>query len=167
MILAVDVHYADDHATVAGVLFENWQDAAPAGELVSRVEGVAGYQPGEFYQRELPCILRLIRERGLQPDCIVVDGLVYLDGSSTAGLGRHLYDALLARVPVIGVAKSHYQGLGPQYELQRGASTRPLYVTAAGLDLALAKECILGMHGPHRLPTLLKRVDRLSRAGEG
>lgn len=45
----------------------------------------------------------------------------------------------------------------------RGASTNPLHVTAADLDPAAAAAHILSMHGPHRLPTLLTRVDRLCR----
>jgi deoxyribonuclease V len=37
------------------------------------------------------------------------------------------------------------------------------FITAAGCDAELAAENIRAMHGPFRLPTLLKRVDRLCR----
>jgi deoxyribonuclease V len=40
---------------------------------------------------------------------------------------------------------------------------RPLYVTAAGVGVDQAAAWVRSMHGPHRLPTLLKRVDRLCR----
>ena len=48
-------------------------------------------------------------------------------------------------------------------ELRRGTSRSPLYVTAAGMEATEAARHIAEMHGPHRVPTLLKRVDRLCR----
>lgn len=45
----------------------------------------------------------------------------------------------------------------------RGAARRPLYVTAVGIDQEAAARNILMMHGPHRIPALLKMTDRLSR----
>lgn len=50
-------------------------------------------------------------------------------------------------------------------ELRRGTSRSPLYVTAAGMDATEAARHIAEMHGPHRIPTLLKRIDRLCREG--
>jgi deoxyribonuclease V len=40
---------------------------------------------------------------------------------------------------------------------------RPLHVTALGLDAADAAARVAAMHGPYRLPTLLKRADQLAR----
>lgn len=162
MIVAVDVQYTQDQAIAAGVLFDGWQDAEPLEECVSMIENVAAYEPGKFFKRELPCLLQLLAEHRLHPDCIVVDGYVYLDGVSRAGLGKHLYDAL-GGVPVVGVAKKRYADIGPQFEVFRGASGRPLYVTSVGLELEHAKESVRAMHGAHRLPTLLKRVDQICR----
>ena len=164
MILAVDVAYSDGCAAVAGIAFADWRDAAPAMELVSCIGVPAAYQPGQFYQRELPCILKLIGEHNLRFECIVVDGYVYLDGSGTAGLGKRLYDALGSGIPVIGVAKNRFKAIGPECEVYRGRSSRPLYVTAAGMELDKAKELIRTMHGNYRQPTLLKRTDHVSRA---
>ncbi|MBN1843541.1 MAG: endonuclease V, partial [Deltaproteobacteria bacterium] len=48
-------------------------------------------------------------------------------------------------------------------EIFRGGSIHPLYVTSAGVDLQKASEKIRTMHGAHRIPTLLKRVDLLAR----
>jgi len=42
-----------------------------------------------------------------------------------------------------------------------------LYVTAAGMRLQEAADRIQRMHGPHRIPTLLKRVDTLARGSAG
>ncbi|PKN30756.1 MAG: endonuclease V, partial [Deltaproteobacteria bacterium HGW-Deltaproteobacteria-21] len=49
-------------------------------------------------------------------------------------------------------------------EVFRGRSKSPLYVTAAGMDPSEAAGHIRSMHGGHRIPTLLKQVDRLSRS---
>jgi deoxyribonuclease V len=165
MILAVDVHYSHRGATVAGVLFHGWKDENPVLEVASFLDATADYRPGEFYLRELPPIMRLIEEHGLFPECIVVDGFVYLDGVSTPGLGKRLFDALGGTVTVIGVAKNRFRGIGERYAVFRGSSRRPLYVTAAGMGLENARGCILRMHGNYRIPTMLKLVDRLSRRG--
>ena len=123
----------------------------------------AAYEPGQFYKRELPCILKLVEENKLRVDCIVIDGYVFLDGCGKAGLGKHLYDALSGKVPVIGVAKNRFKDIGSEYEVRRGSSNRPLYITAAGIELDTAKELIRTMHGNYRVPTLLKRADQVAR----
>ena len=41
----------------------------------------------------------------------------------------------------------------------------PLLVSAVGMPIEEAVAGVKRMHGPHRVPTLLKRVDRLSREG--
>ena len=163
MILAVDVHYHEDRARVAGILFQDWSAARSAAEQVLECEAAGGYRPGEFFRRELPCIERLLKEIDKPIDCIVVDGFVYLGGERRAGLGKYLFDALNAQVPVIGVAKTPFRDTPETTQVFRGRSKRPLYVTAAGISDERARECILTMHGEHRIPTLLQRVDRLCR----
>jgi deoxyribonuclease V len=163
MILAVDVSYTENLAAVAGVVFRNWADHHAESEIISFVEVPAEYEPGQFYKRELPCILKLLRDHDLKPDCVIVDGFVYLDGKSLPGLGKHLFDALGGKVPVIGVAKKHYRGIGAEYEIYRGTSEKPLYITAAGMELEEAQAYISNMHGKHRIPALLKRADQLAR----
>ncbi len=163
MILAVDVGYHERHAVTAGVLFRDWEDGEPAGELTVRCSIVAEYEPGEFWRRELPCVLELLRELERTPECIVVDGHVYLDAEGRPGFGKRLYDALRGQSAVIGVAKRRYKDTPLSAAVFRGGSRRPLYVTAAGIGEAEARDCITRMHGEHRLPTILKRVDRLSR----
>jgi len=163
MILAVDVAYAETKALSAGVTFTSWGDATPTGEFTTWVSPVAPYVPGEFYRRELPCILALLPLLPASPELIIVDGYVHLGAERRAGLGQHLYAALDGSVPVIGVAKKAFAGTPATTELYRGGSARPLYVTAVGLDGETAKGWIAAMHGNHRLPTLLKRVDQLCR----
>jgi deoxyribonuclease V len=64
---------------------------------------------------------------------------------------------------VIGVAKTRFMRAEPVETVLRGRSRSPLYVTAVGMDLGEAASHIRAMHGPYRIPTLLKRADQLSR----
>ncbi|SDW96770.1 endonuclease V [Nitrosomonas communis] len=164
MILAVDVHYDNHDGLVAGVAFKQWTDAEPDNVYVTRIEQVGDYVPGQFYQRELPGILKLLSEHSLQPEYIVIDGYVYLDGYAKPGLGKHLYDALQGNVKVIGVAKKRFAGISETYALYRGKSKQPLYITSTSQALSAAKWHILSMHGIYRIPTMLKKADKLSRS---
>ncbi len=164
MFLALDVHYRNDTAHAAGVAFARIDATQPQHIFTADLPGIADYQPGAFWRRELPPILHLLRSRQLQPDSLIIDGHVYLDGHTRPGLGARLYQALDARIPVIGVAKQAFHGMDPACALYRGQSRRPLYVTAAGLPGSEAQALIASMAGEGRIPTLLRLVDRISRA---
>jgi deoxyribonuclease V len=163
MLLAVDVDYRDTEAYVSGVAFEAWDDATPKDVFHSVVDVVEAYEAGNFYLREMPCIMQLIQEHGLSPVTIIIDGYVYLGDTFNPGLGMHLYHELKAKIPVIGVAKKAFKGTPKHTQLLRGNSATPLYITSVGIDLNEAKRSILSMHGNHRLPTLLKVADRECR----
>ena len=163
MILAVDVDYREDKAIAAGVLFRNWEDREPVQELLSEILAVAEYEPGQFYKRELPCVLALLQQLEQLPEFIVIDGYVYLDGNQKPGFGKHLYETLNGKSAIIGVAKSRFKDTPAETEVFRGGSKRALYVTAVGIDETKAKGFIMQMHGAHRIPTILKRVDQLSK----
>jgi deoxyribonuclease V len=163
VILAIDVDYRADHASVAGVCFHNWGDESPEIVLHTQVSNVEGYRPGQFYKREMPCIIKLLKDHNLNPDLIIIDGFVVLGKDSKPGLGMHLYNALGRNIPVIGVAKAAFKDSKPESEIFRGKSEKPLYVTAIGIDDQIAKSHISSMHGKHRIPTLLKLVDRECR----
>jgi deoxyribonuclease V len=163
MILAVDVHYRENGAFAAGMLFREWEDAKPVAEWVVSIPDIAAYQSGQFYRRELPCILELLKQVEPPPETIVIDGHVHLDAEGKAGLGRHLYETLQGRCGVIGVAKRRFKDTPPEAEVFRGGSQRALYVTAAGVAESDARRFILRMHGRHRVPTLLGRADHLAR----
>ena len=163
MIIAVDACYQEKRACVAGVLFDDWRSSTPVKVYHSQVARVGPYVPGQFYKRELPGIISLMDEHRLSPSTIVIDGYVYLDGASTPGLGKHLFDDLGGRISVVGVAKNALAGISRRYAIFRGASLRPLYVTAAGMDPGRAQRCIISMHGNHRIPTLLKQADQACR----
>src|SRR5437868_4014005 len=156
MIAAVDVDYRTDEVVAACVWFAGWQDAAPLREIATTHAGApAPYEPGAFYKRELPYLRDLAAGAGT----IVIDGYVWL-AAGRPGLGAHLHDA--TGVPVIGVAKRPFAG-AEALAIVRGRSTVPLHVTAVGCDPALAAANVRAMHGPFRIPTLLKRVDQLCR----
>lgn len=162
MILAVDVQYdGDDRACAAAVAFHAWPDEASAHEAVVHVHDVEPYVPGQFYRRELPCILALLETLDTRPDTIVVDGYVDV-GPDRPGLGRHLFDALGGGAVVVGVAKTLFVG-AEATEVYRGQSTKPLFVTSAGVDAQRAAALVGCMAGPHRLPALLQPVDHLAR----
>ncbi len=163
MLACIDVDYRTDHAKAACVLFEKWADAQPFALIVKRINHVEPYVPGEFYRRELPCILAVLERNPSSLDVVVIDGYVWLDSNGRPGLGAHLHRALGEKIPIIGVAKKPFAGAAPELVL-RGFSTNPLYITAAGMDSKIAAERIRSMDGPSRIPTLLKRVDALCRS---
>lgn len=163
MILATDTHYKTDRAITAGVCFNNWTDSEPLKEIITIVNGIKKYEPGMFYKREMPCIIKLVENLKKLPDIIIVDGFVYLGKENKPGLGWHLFNELNNRTAIIGVAKNAFQDTPPETKIYRGSSKKPLYVTSIGIDLEKAKNCIGKMHGSYRLPTLLKHVDGLCR----
>lgn len=163
MIAAVDVDYRDSGAVAACVLFRAWDDAVSASETVIPIAHVEPYEPGQFYRRELPCLLAMLQAAGGSPDIVIVDGYVWLADERDPGLGAHLHQALAGRAAVVGVAKTRFASAGAAREILRGTSRHPLYITAAGIDVDEAASHVRAMHGPHRTPTLLKRVDQLCR----
>lgn len=48
-------------------------------------------------------------------------------------------------------------------EIFRGTSSKPLFITSAGIDLRDAAEHIEKMHGMYRMPTLLKLLDTYTK----
>lgn len=158
----VDVDYRQHEAVCACLLFERWTSARPARALAERIWPVEPYVPGQFYRRELPCLLATLSPVASTVDAVVVDGYVWLGPGQVPGLGAHLYQALGGRLAVIGVAKTAFRG-APAIEVRRGQSERPLYVTAVGMEPGSAAQHISEMHGQHRIPTLLGQVDQLAR----
>ena len=163
MKYVLDVQYnGNENAVVACLGFENWEDEKAVYAKQHFVKKILPYVPGEFYQRELPCLLEALK--GLDDiEYIVVDGYVWLDIETHKGLGLHLYEALEKKVPIIGVAKAKFGNTPKVCELLRGESVKPLYITSKDMDLEEAKMAIASMHGKYRFPTLLKEVDSLAR----
>lgn len=163
MIACIDVGYNDASARAACVTLRGWSDEMVDHEFVVDVAPIAEYVPGQFFRRELPCLLAALEELPEKPSAVIVDGYVDLSPIGAPGLGRHLYNALCEASQVIGVAKNTYHEATHALEIFRGNSSRPLFVTAAGIPAAQAAKLIQEMHGPNRIPTILQRVDQLSR----
>ena len=161
MIACTDVHYANTNTVAACILFHNWSDAHADLAITERVDDPAPYEPGWFYRRELPALLSVIAKLTARPEVIIIDGYVWLGDWDHPGLGAHLYKALDETVAVIGVSKTLFRRGPAVQSIMRGTSVRPLYVSAVGMDLNEAAARIVELHGEFRVPTMLKRVDRL------
>jgi deoxyribonuclease V len=170
VLACVDVSYDGNVARAGCILFNAWADATAADALTVTTRVRADYTPGELYRRELPPIREVLARVSVPLETIIVDGYVWLAGHGP-GLGAHLYEALDARVAIVGVAKTPWTRPPADDEsavrrvvpVFRGTGSRPLYVTAAGIDPDIAAAHVERMHGAHRLPTLLKAVDSLVR----
>ncbi|WP_449398222.1 hypothetical protein [Chryseobacterium wanjuense] len=79
-------------------------------------------------------------------------------------MGNYLYEALEQKYPVIGIAKNEFNS--PDFmrrSIYRGESRTPLFLTAIGIDVDEIKPKVEGMHGAFRIPSLLKKLDQLTR----
>jgi deoxyribonuclease V len=163
MIVCVDVDYREAEVVAACVGMIDWADTAPAIESVTRTAGPPpAYESGAFYRRELPYLVTALAALSQVPSVIVVDGYVWL-APDHPGLGAHLHAALGNSTAIVGVAKRPFKGATSAIPVLRGDSQQPLWVTAIGTDVAVAAAAVQAMHGAHRIPTILKRVDRLAR----
>ena len=98
MIACVDTHYTDATSRTAVLLFERWADDAAFDEnVLKQQQESAEYVPGQFFLRELPCILHAIKSVQTGIEIIIVDGYVQL-GEARAGLGQKLFEALNEKV---------------------------------------------------------------------
>lgn len=66
---------------------------------------------------------------------------------------------------MLGVAKTWFNDTHAT-PIFRGASSKPLFVTSAGMEPTEACAAIQSMAGPYRIPTLLKLVDQIARQGD-
>lgn len=169
MVIAIlDVDYRGNGAHAACVVAQSWSSETPFETYVADIESVEEYEPGAFYRRELPCLLQVLGLLPSPPDVVVIDGYVWLSDGCKPGLGAYLFEALGAGVPVIGVAKTAFHGAENcpiVVQVQRGSSIKPLFLTAVGMEPAVAARLVHGMAGDHRIPTLLTATDQLSRSG--
>ena len=163
MLIAIDVFYRDDKGFSSGILFETWSAKNAVAEITATIDKVSPYIPGQFYLRELPCIEAILSRVDTPLSGIIIDGYVVLGPEERPGLGMELYRRLDPKTPIIGLAKSAFHGVPDKMKLFRGSSTRPLYVSAAGVGLDEAKACIACMAGNHRIPDLVQRADALCK----
>lgn len=155
MLLALDVFYSADIVKAVGVLFE-WKDVKPQKFLIEYLDKVEEYVPGEFYKRELPCLLKIIEKIDISEiEVIIIDGYVYVDNEMKLGLGGILWEELDRKIPVIGVAKTSFLGnKDTTKEIIRRESKKPLYISSIGYPVDEALEKVKSMHGEYRIPAI-------------
>lgn len=165
MILAFDTYYFDNKAKTVCLEFAEWNENKNFKVHTEIIDNVEEYIPGEFYKRELPCIISLLNKIDLKNiEAIIVDGFVYLDDDKKYGLGGYLYEKLNKEIPIIGVAKTNFASIEKNKKpLFRGDSIKPLFITSIGIDLEEAFQKVESMAGEFRMPTLLKELDRLTK----
>jgi deoxyribonuclease V len=162
LIASVDVQYgATRGARAAVVAFTPWSAETPTEQHVVQIADVDPYEPGAFYKRELPCIRAALASLTSRPTVVIVDAHAWL-APGVAGLGARLLHADPSIATVVGVAKTRFKG-APATPIVRGRSTAPLWVDEAGERLDAARR-VAEMHGPYRVPALLRLVDQLARA---
>lgn len=109
MKLTIDVAYQNNTAKVVGGFFKNWEDNQLTSISQKMLSNIEPYEPGEFYKRELPCIMAFLADcKSHKIELIIIDGFVYLDDDDKKGLGAYLFDALDQKIPIIGAAKSSF-----------------------------------------------------------
>jgi deoxyribonuclease V len=161
VLACVDVHYLESGgARVAIVAFASWDAVMPIEQHVLPLDRVEPYESGAFYKRELPCIRAALAKLSKAPDVVIVDGHVWL-GAGKPGLGARLLEAEAAIRTVVGVAKTRFHG-SPATPVLRGTSAAPLWVDEAGEPIDAPRR-IAEMHGPFRVPAMLRLVDQLCR----
>lgn len=164
MLLAIDVHYSDDAVTAAGVAFDDWTDSEPTQRWVLPFDDhPAPYLAGEFYQRELPYLCKVIDRAAAVGaiETVIIDAHVWLT-EGQPGLGVHLYEHLNGTIPVVGIAKSPYRN-GIAIPITRGTSRRPLHISSVVVDPDKSADLVRAMDGTDRIPTMIRLVDQLAR----
>lgn len=160
MKLFVDIGYGENNtAKAVGIIVdEHWNETF----IIKSINEVLPYEPGHFYKRELPCILKIIEEIDINAlEFIVIDGYVYLGIENKNGLGAHLYETLNRKVPVIGVAKTNFKGNeNNAIKVYRGGSKNPLFVSSVGIDMKQSVDFIQHLKGEFRIPDILKILDQ-------
>lgn len=150
--IAIDAYYVGDTCHVVGGIFNKWGDAHVSKFIYADVKVDSEYIPGQFYKRELPGMVELLKQVNLDEfDTIIIDGYVHLKelwhmsernefipGPIKRGLGCHLRTALAKhylerkakkRLNIVGIAKTLY-GDDSEYGIcYRGESKKPLYIT--------------------------------------
>lgn len=165
MKLIIDVSYQVNNAKVVGGFFENWNDEKLIKVSQKIVNNIKEYISGEFYKRELPCILEFLNDYDINEiELIIIDGFVFLNDDNKQGLGCYLFESLDKRIPVIGVAKTSFHNNNKNViNLLRGNSKKPLYISSIGIELLNASDLIKNMFGNNRMPNIIKQIDTQTR----
>ncbi len=176
--IAIDTYYFGEvKARTVGVIFNDLSDEKPSEVITVWSSGFKPYEPGQFYKRELPCILDCLSKVKLTDfDTIILDGFYRLrgqDGDEWSGLGEHLMEELKKQgllhpdLNIWCVAKSNFCRTDEiSVPITRGAGKVPLYVQALR-DQPGAALLVKNMAGEYRLPKMLKILDKETKKEVG
>lgn len=171
--LIFDVMYHEDtnKAVTAALEFNEISDKVETKTYTDISDIASEYIPGEFYKRELPAIMSLLKNvigfevLAQEYDLIIVDGLYQL-APDHLGLGARLHEALKeigVDIEIIGIAKTYYKDCDiVAGKVFRGNAKKPLYVNGS-LQNKNYVQIVEQMSGEYRLPYLVKRVDTVCR----
>ena len=161
----VDVSYLDNFAAVACIISSSTKPWPALRSYTAILENICHYEPGNFYKRELPCILDVFKKIEEHVSTIFVDAYVWLpDGRP--GLGARLYYTLNEEIAVVGIAKNGFMASNESGVVKcifRGSSRRPLFISAAGVSLEEAAKTVSRLPGPFRIPLHMQTAHTLSR----
>ena len=111
MKIVINVGYDENKANSASLSFQNQDDSSPTDSKKILLENIAGYEPGKFYLRELPCILASLNQYDLDKvDMIIVDGFVWLNSEKKPGLGAYLFEKLEKKIRSLVQRKESFMG---------------------------------------------------------
>ncbi len=158
-IAILDVRYdLTGNATAACVVLRSFDSSESLEERTARVRVGASHDEREL--RPLRAVLEKVRS---ELQVVVIDGYVWLDGTTRPGPGARLYQALGESVAVLGIAKTRCAGGEPEaLEVRRGRASSPLFVTAVGFPPPVIGKLVKAMHGRGRVPWALARAAELS-----
>ncbi len=163
MIACLDVYYSGDTANAAAIVFSDWQSDSPVSKYTALVRGIAEYEAGRFYLRELEPLRAVISKIAEPIHTYLIDAYCHLSDDHAPGLGSYLFESLDQKATIVGVAKNRYRDSKHAVELLRGRSIRPLFVTSIGIPYDTAARHVASMIGQDRIPVLIRAADRLSR----
>ena len=178
MILVTDVFYNEinNSAHIAGAVINDWtSDKIVETYELDKIDIDCAYIPGQFYKREMPCLIELWNSipesKKAQINTFIVDGF-YDIWDGRPGLGHHFRDWLIENgynVEVVGIAKSPCRETNkftlPVYRTEESKTSKcrsALWVNGSNMENDYQNK-VLNMAGKYRIPTIIKKVDKLSR----
>ncbi len=167
MKAVLDVHYDEQIAHAACVEFLKWNDTDPVRAITVSTRVLSDYRPGRFFERELPCLLTVLKRARRQYESLIIDGYVFLKEPVVNGLGAHLEQVLPYSPEVIGVAKNPLRVADRFVTITRGKSKKPLFISSVNIPVEEAAKLVAGMDGAFRIPTLIRLADKVCRGGIG
>lgn len=180
LVAGVDVGFEDaGHTVRAAVVVLSFPELAVREEVVARTPNRFPYVPGLLSFRELPGVLKALRDLRTNPDLILCDGQGYAH-PRRFGLACHL--GLLTDTPTIGVAKSRLIGRYREPGLNKGdwsplvdadeiigaalrtrSRVKPVFVSVGHrISLTTAIRYTLACTAGYKLPQTTRLADRLA-----